>query len=118
MHEDRDTLIEQSQQYFWLYVTALLEYIDLFAWFLLAVFDAIFLHEFSCDTARKCDFKAIIPEDYSIIPELFVILFTTHYSKNYSGIMYACLTACLTACFNKHQWCIKPNIHNRPFRVI
>jgi len=27
------------------------------------------LHEFSCDTARKCvNFKAIIPEDHPIIP--------------------------------------------------
>ena len=33
----------------------------------------------------------IIPKDYPIIPELFLILFTTYYSKNYSGIMYSCL---------------------------
>jgi len=26
-------------------------------------------------------FELIIPEDYPIIPELFLILFTTHYSK-------------------------------------
>ena len=53
-------------------MTALLEYID-FSRFLLAVFGAVFLHEFSCDTARKfVNFKAIIPEDRPIIPELFL----------------------------------------------
>ena len=39
-----------------------------------------------------CEFELIIPEDHPIILELFLILFTTDYSKNYSGIMYACLT--------------------------
>jgi len=64
-------------------VTALLEYIDLFAQFLLAVFDAALLHKLSCDTARKCvNFKAIIPENHLIILELFLIPFTTYYSKN------------------------------------
>ena len=52
-------------------MTALLKYINLFARFLLAVFDTVLLHGFSCDTARKCvNFKAIIPEDHysGIIP--------------------------------------------------
>ena len=41
---------------------------------------------------EKCvKFKQIIPKNYPIIPELFLILFTINYSKNYSGIMYACL---------------------------
>jgi len=54
---------------------------------LLAVFDAVFLHGFSCDTAKQCeDFKAIIPEDHPIIPELFLILFTPYYPINYSGM--------------------------------
>ena len=56
-------------------MTALLEYIDLLAQFLLAVFDAALLHEFSCDYSKKCvNSKAIIPEDHPIIPELFLIL--------------------------------------------
>ena len=83
-------------------MTALLEYIDLFARFLLAVFDATLLHEFSCDTARRCvNFKAIIPEDHPIILELFLIRFTTRYSKNYSGIMYACLFRLTINCSTK-----------------
>jgi len=49
---------------------------------------AIFLHEFSHDTARKC--VKLFPKS-PYIPELFLILSTTNYSKNYSGIMYACL---------------------------
>ena len=82
MDDDWDTLIERSQQYFWLQVTALLEYINLVARFLLTVFDAVFLHELSSDTARKCvNFKS----------KLFLIPFTIHNSKNYSGIIYACL---------------------------
>ena len=46
---------------------------------LLAVFDVVFLHEFSCDTARKfVNFKTIIPEDLSfyysgIIPDSPII---------------------------------------------
>ena len=56
-------------------MTALLEYIDLFAQFLLAVFNAALHYEFSCDTARKCvNFKTIIP-DKRIIPEVFLPLF-------------------------------------------
>jgi len=52
---------------------------------LLAVFDVVFLHEFSCDTARKfVNFKTIIPEDHSIIPELFLI--HPLFQKYYSGI--------------------------------
>ena len=44
-------------------MTALLKYLNVFAQFLLAVFDAIFLHEFSCDTARKCvKFKQLFPK--------------------------------------------------------
>jgi len=54
------------------------------------MFDAAFLREFSCDTGVH--FKEIIPEDHPpIILELFLILFTTNYSKNHSSIMYACL---------------------------
>ena len=34
-------------------VTALLEYIDVFPQILLAVFDVLILHKFSCDTERK-----------------------------------------------------------------
>jgi len=54
-------------------VTALLKYIDHFARFLLAVFDAVFLHEFSCNIARKCvNITAINPEDHPIIlPDSF-----------------------------------------------
>ena len=58
-------------------MTALLKSIELFARLLLAVFDAVFLHEFSCDTARNgVNFKAIILEDHPIIlppiiPKLF-----------------------------------------------
>ena len=44
---------------------------------------------FSVILHEKC--VLIIPEDHPIILELFLILFTTDYSKNYSGIMYACL---------------------------
>ena len=48
----------------------LLEFINLFARLLLTVFDAAFLHEFSCDTARKfVNFTTIIPEDH---PEIFL----------------------------------------------
>ena len=69
-----------------------------FAWFLLGVFDAALLHEFNCDTARKCvHFKAIIPKGHPIILELFLILFTTHYSKIYSSITYACLVVVFIA---------------------
>jgi len=36
------------------------------------VFDAALLHKFSC---KKCvNFKAIIPEEHHIIPDLFLIL--------------------------------------------
>jgi len=91
MREDRDTLIEQSQQYLIVSDCSIRVYRS-FARFLLAVFNAVFLHKFTCSTARQCvSFKAIIPEDHPIISELFLILFTTYYSKNYSGIMYACL---------------------------
>jgi len=65
------------------------------------LFDAAFLHEFSCDTARKCvNFKVIIPEDHLIILELFL---TTYYSKNYFGIIYACLSV-LRACAAMVCW--------------
>ena len=88
MHEDRDTLIEHSKL---IISDCSIRVYRSFAQFLLAVFNAVFLHKFSCGTARqRVIFKAIIPEDHPIIPELFVILFTTYYSKNYSGIMYAC----------------------------
>ena len=52
MHEDRDTLIEQSQQYS--DCDCSIRVYRPFARFLLAVFDAVFLHEFNSDTARKC----------------------------------------------------------------
>ena len=54
-------------------MTALLEYIDFFVRFLLAVFDVALLNEFSCDTAGKfVNFKTIIPEYYyGIIPDSF-----------------------------------------------
>ena len=44
MHEDRDTLVKQSQHaaIYLIAVTALLEYLDLFARFLLAMFDTLF----------------------------------------------------------------------------
>ena len=35
--------------------------------------------------------KNYIPENCPIIPELFLILLATYYSKNYSGIMYSSL---------------------------
>jgi len=37
-------------------------------------------------------YKIIICKNYPIISVVFLILFTTYYSKNYSGIMYSQLT--------------------------
>ena len=66
MHEDQDTLIEQSQQFYWSDC-----FIRVSRSFLLAMFDAIFL-EFSCeacdDSRKMCEFQGIIPKDHPIIP--------------------------------------------------
>ena len=57
---------------------------------LLAVFDAVFLHKFSCDTATKyVNFLTIIPEDHPII--FYLLLF-----QFWHNVMYACLIMAFT----------------------
>ena len=84
-------------------MTILLEYLNLLAQFLQAVFDAIFLHKFSFDIAKKMILSNYHSKRSPIIPELFLILFTTNYSKNYSGIVHACLQATRAAIIYLHQ---------------
>ena len=74
MHKDQDILLEQSQKYF--YCDCSIRAYRSFCTILLAVFDAVFIYGFSCDTARKCvNFEVIIPEDHpyysGIIPDSF-----------------------------------------------
>jgi len=66
-------------------MTALIEYLNVIA---LAVFDAIYFHEFSCGTTIKCVNSSYyswrLPYDSEIIPDSFYHLLF----QNYSGIMY------------------------------
>ena len=47
-------------------------------------FIGVFLHY---TESKTYNFALIIPKNYPIIPELFLILSTTYYSRNYSGII-------------------------------
>ena len=47
-------------------------------------FSGVFLHY---TESKTYNFTLIIPKNYPIIPELFLILSTTYYSRNYSGII-------------------------------
>ena len=79
-----DCLVEQ--------ITVLLEYLDIFAWFCADSNFRCFFMNFSTILHKKiCEFWLLILEDHPIIPKLFLILFTTNYSKKYSSIMYVCL---------------------------
>ena len=69
------------------------------------MFDAIFLHKFSCDAARKFVRSLSNYSPKSPYSELFLILFTTNYSKIYSSIMYACLMGIYQeVAVKKHWW--------------
>ena len=66
------------------YVTVVLEYIDLYYRFYVCTVSVVY----SCITLKaKLTICINYSENYPIIPELFLILSTTYYSRNYSGGM-------------------------------
>ena len=66
-------------------MTVVLEYIDLYYRFYACTVSVVY----SCITlkVKTYNFALIIPKNYPIIPELFLILSNTYYSRNYSGII-------------------------------
>ena len=85
-HYDLNTLIEHSQQFF-------SDCSFRISW----SFCTIFSSNVWCSTFMKLALMLLenlwILSNYSQ-RSLFLILFTTYYSKNYSSIMYACLISC------------------------
>ena len=61
----------------------------LFQWCILALYTE----------SKTYNFALIIPKNYPIIPELFLILSTTYYSRNYSGIIDGSLNTYLITIF-------------------